>query len=106
MRSLSGTLDDGAHDFIAGGIAERMDDAAMAMAALARQRQAAIFLVELRAPADQVVDLPGSFANNELHDLAVAQAGARLQRVLDVILEAVLRRHHASDPALGIIAVT
>ena len=45
---------------IAGGIAQGMDDAAMAVAAFARQGQVAVFLVEMGAPADQVVDLLGA----------------------------------------------
>ena len=102
---LAGAVDDGPHDLEAGGVAEGVDDAAMAVAALARQGQLAVFLVEVRAAADQVVDLLGRLAHHHLDDVAVAQAGAGGQRVLDVVLEAVLRRQHAGDAALGVGAV-
>ena len=55
--ALLGAVDDGPHHLEAGGVAEGVDDAAMAVAALAGQGELAVFLVELRAPADQVVDL-------------------------------------------------
>ena len=82
-----------------------MDDAAVAVAALAGQRELAVLLVELGAPADQLVDLLRRLADDHLDDLAVAQAGAGDERVLDVVLEAVLRRQHAGDAALGVGAV-
>ena len=62
-------------------------------------------VVELGAVADQVVDLAGRLADHQLDDGAVAQAGAGGQRVLDVVLEAVLRRAHGGDAALGVAAV-
>ena len=105
VRCLPGAGDDGAHDLVAGGVAQGVDDAAVAVAALAGQGQLAVFLVELRAPVDQVVDLVGRFADHHLDDGAIAQAGAGGQRVLDVVLEAVLRRQHAGDAALGVVAV-
>ena len=52
--------DDGPHDLEAGGVAQGVDDAAVAVAALAGQGELAVLQVELGAPADQVVDLrPG-----------------------------------------------
>ena len=55
--------------------------------------------------SDQVVDLAGRLADHHLDDVAVAQAGAGRERVLDVVLEAVLGREHAGDAALGVGAV-
>ena len=63
------------------------------------------FQVELRAEADQVVDLLRGLADDQLDDVAVAQAGAGDERVLDVVLEAVLGGQHAGDAALGVGAV-
>ena len=54
--AAGGPLDDGPHDFLAGGVAQGMDDAVMAVAPFAAQRQCASLLVEVRAPADQLVD--------------------------------------------------
>ena len=68
VRRLPGAGDDGPHDLVAGGVAEGMDDAAMAVAAFARQGELAVFLVELRAPADQVVDLLRRLADDHLDD--------------------------------------
>ena len=53
----------------------------------------------------EVVDLARGLADDQLDDVAVAQAGAGDERVLDVVLEAVLRRQHAGDAALGVGAV-
>ena len=47
----------------------------------------------------------GRLADDQLDDGAVAQAAAGGERVLDVVLEAVLRRQHAGDAALGVGAV-
>ena len=92
---------DGPHDLEAGRVAQGMHDAAMAVAAFARQGDLAFFLVEMRAPADQVIDLIGGFADDHLDDVGIAQAAAGVERVFDVVLEVVLGRHHAGDAALG-----
>ncbi len=63
-----GPLDDRPHHLVAGRIAERMNDAPMAVAALARQRELAPFQIELDAETDQVVDLLRRLANNHLDD--------------------------------------
>ena len=90
----------GPHHLPAGGVAQGVDDAAVAVAALH-----ADFGVELGAVADQFVDVAGRLAHHHLDHVAVAQAGAGRQRVLDVVLEAVLRRTHGRDAALGVAAV-
>ena len=74
---LPGAVDDGPHHLEAGGVAQGVDDAAMAVAALARQGELAVLLVELRAPANQVVDLLRRLADDHLDDVAVAQARRR-----------------------------
>ena len=102
---LPGAGDDRSHDLVAGGVAEGMDDAAMAVAAFARQGELAVLLVEVGAPVDQVVDLVGRLAHHHFDDVAIAEAAAGRQRVLDVVLEAIFRRQNAGDAALGIVAV-
>ena len=59
----------------------------------------------LRAEADQIVDLLRRLADDHLDDVRVAQAGAGDVRVFDVVLEAVFGRQHAGDAALGVGAV-
>src|SRR5262249_37763398 len=102
---LPGPGDDGPHDLVAGGVAQGVDDAAVAVAALARPGELAILPVAGPAPADHVADLSGGLADDHLDDGAVAQAAARGERVLDVVLEAVLGREHGGDAALGVAAV-
>ncbi len=92
----AGLVDDGPHDLEAGGVAQGVDDAAVAVAALHADR-----LVEAGAVGDQVVDLPGRLADDELGDAAVAQAGAGGEGVLDVVLEAVLGGADGGDAPLG-----
>ena len=103
--SCLGAVDHRPHHFVAGRVAQRVDDAAMAVAAFAAQEQLAVLDVELRAPVDQLLDLLRRFADDHLDDLAVAQPRAGDQRVGDVVLEAVLGIEHAGDAALGVGAV-
>ena len=94
---LRGAVDDGAHHLLAGGVAQGVDDAVVAVAPFAPQRQAARFLVEVRAPGDQLVDLRRRLADHHLDDVRIAQAAAGGERVGDVVLEAILR---SSTPAM------
>src|SRR5205823_9094002 len=90
VRLLARIVNHGPHDLGARGVAESMDDAAVTVAALARQSELAVLHVEARAEADQVVDLLGPLTNDAIGDFGVAQAGAGGERVLDVVLEAIL----------------
>ena len=74
--SLLRAVDHRPHHFVAGRVAERVDDAAMAVAALAAQQQVAVLDVELRAPGDQLLDVLGRFADDHLDDFAVAEIRA------------------------------
>ena len=105
VRDLAGAVDDGPHHFMTGGVAQGMDDAAVAVTALARQRDLAALLVEVGAPMDQVGDLLRGLAHDQFDDVAVTETCAGGDRVLDVIFKAVLGRHDAGDAALGITAV-
>ena len=105
VRRCPGRGDDRPHHLEAGRVAERVNDAPVAVPAFAGERELAIFLVELRAPRDELLDLRGRLADDEFDDLAIAQPVARDERVFDVVLEAILRREHAREPALGVGAV-
>ncbi len=100
-----GPLDHRPHDFVAGRVAECVDDAAMAVPALAAEQQIAVLQVELRAPGDQIVDVVGRFADDHLDDFLIAEIRAGDHRVGDVVLEAVLGIDHSGDAALGVGAV-
>ena len=76
VRQFGGPLDDGPHHFLAGGVAQGVDDAVVAVAAFAAQGQAACLLVEVRSPADQFVDPRRRFAHHHLHDGRIAQIAA------------------------------
>src|SRR5205823_149535 len=77
----------------------------MAMAALAGEGKPAIFFIEMRAPANQGVDLLGGFAHHQLDHATITQASACNQGILDMVFEAVFRRQHAGDATLGIAAI-
>ena len=49
--AVAGAGDDGPHHLEARRVAQRVDDAAVAVPALAGQREMAVFLIELRPPA-------------------------------------------------------
>ena len=95
-----GAVDDRPHDLPAGGVAQGVDDASVAVAALH-----ADFRVEMGAVTDQLVDVSGRLAHHHLDHVAVAQTGPGRERVLDMVLETVFRRTHRGDAALGVAAV-
>jgi hypothetical protein len=76
------------------------------MAALARQGEMAFLFVEVRAEANELGDLARRFAHDHFNDVAMAQPAAGAERILDVILKAILRRQHPRDAALGVVART
>ena len=101
----AGALDDGPHHLLAGGVAQGVDDAVVAVAPFAAQGQLAGLFVEAGSPLDQLADARGRLADDHLDDFAIAQRAAGRERVGDVVLEAVLRVQHAGDAPLGIVAV-
>src|SRR5207237_9258709 len=92
---LLGGFDDGPHDLEAGGVAQGVHDAVVTVAALSTDVG-----VELRPVAQQLVELCGSLPYDLFNDVAVTQAVAGDERVLDVVLEAILRRAHDGDATL------
>ena len=105
VKLRAGAIDHCPHHFVTGGIAQRVNNAAMAVPALAAQHQFAVFAVEVCAPLDQLLDMPRRLADDHFHHVAVAQIGAGRERILDVVVERVLRVEHARDAALCIRAV-
>ena len=106
VRQLRGPLDHGPHDFLAGGVAQGVDDAVVAVPAFAAQRQR-------RPPADRTA-CPTRSARRSARGASrttisttsrIAQRAAGRERVGDVILEAVLGIEHAGDAPLGVVAV-
>ena len=84
MRTLGcclRALDDGPHDLVAGRVAQGVDDAGVAVAPFAAERDAAGLLVEVRAPLDQLLDPLGGLADDHLDDLGVAERAAGDERV-------------------------
>ena len=83
-------------------VTTRVDDAAMAVATLAGQRDvAALARVERGTEPHQVADRLRRLLDELAHDGFVAQPGAGGERVADVVLERVVRRQHARQATLG-----
>ena len=86
----------------AGGVVD-MDDAAVAVAALAGQvpgRSLVAVDVERHAELGQPLDRRRRILDDELDGRAVVEPGAGDHRVLDMALERVARLEHRGDPAL------
>ena len=77
-----------------------MDDAAMAVPALARQVERIAFAGERHAELDQVLDRARRGFDDMLDDLHVVEPRAGDHRVVDVGFEAVAFLEHRGDPAL------
>ncbi len=98
-------LDDRAHHFAAGLVAERVDDPGVRMAPFKAQGDVAVDLVEVGTPFDQLADPDGCLADHHLDDLRVAEPLARRKGVGDVVVEAILGVEDSRDPTLGVLAV-
>ena len=95
----------GADDLLAGGVAEGMGDAVVAVAALA-PRAKLLVLPSNRVPqaiSSRIRSRP--LADHALDDLGIAQRAARRQGVGHVIFAAIVGPHGAGDAALGVPAV-
>ena len=104
--SCAGALDHGPHDFLAGGVAQGVDDAVVAVAPFAPQGQRARLLIEVRAPVDQLAgSAPGPRGRPSRRPPRSHSAPPAVERVGDVIFEAVLGIEHAGDAPLGVVAV-
>ena len=83
----------------AGGVGD-MDDAAVAVPALAGQVQRAVLAGERHAELDQARDRARRRFDDMLDHRAVVEPGAGDHRVVDVRFEAVAFLEHRGDPAL------
>ena len=97
-------FDDSPHHLAAGGVAQRMHDAVMAVASLATQLQAAVVRVKPRAPGDQFGDPRRSLAHDRIDHILVTESAAGGERVGNMIVEAVLRVDDTGNPSLRPLA--
>ena len=93
------------HHFLAGGVAQRMDDPAMAVPAFQRQSDLAVVRVEVRPIADQLADAVRRLADDHVDDPPVAKPLSGGDRIGRVTAEIVQRIEDAGDPPLRIGAV-
>ena len=105
LGRLAGAGDQGPHHFLAGGVAQGMGHAAMAVPPFLRQRQLAVFDVEVGPPLDQLLNPLGSFADDHFHDLLVAQPLAGGHRVGGMARNIIDRIEDPGDAPLSIGAV-
>ncbi|MNY07722.1 hypothetical protein D3C86_1405390 [compost metagenome] len=106
VRVLSRLLGQRGDHGVARGV-RRVDDAAAAVAAFARQVEAQFGLRVAReghAPVDEPLDGFAPVLHDEARRSFVAQAGAGNQRVLRVLVVAVAGVEHCGDAALGPVA--
>ena len=84
-------------------VAAGVDDAVVAVPALAGQRDvgAALFGVERRAESHEVPNRLRGLGHELAHDILVAQAGACFERVTDVVVDRVARVEHPCQASLG-----
>lgn len=99
---LADRADQGAGDLRAGRVAARVGDAAAVVAALAGQRDvAAVGGVEVRAGVDEPAYGVGALGDQGAHGLLVAEARAREEGVVEVLLGGVALAERGGDAALG-----
>jgi hypothetical protein len=60
---------------------------------------------EADTPADQRLNAPRAFFDNQVDDVGMAETGARGQSVLDVKIERVITIEHGRNTALGLIGI-
>ena len=81
----------------------RVQDAAAAVGAFAREGQTPAIAVELGAPVDQLLDGGGTFFDQRVHGAAIAQTVAGGERVLLVQLHFVVVAERHGDAALRVL---
>ncbi len=106
LDGVQGRLADRRHqsagDLRAGRVTARVGDAAAVVAALAGQRDvAAVGGVEVRAGVDQPAYGVGALGDQGAHGLLVAEARARDEGVVEVLLGGVALAERGGDAALG-----
>ena len=92
------SIDDGPHDFLAGGVAQGMHDAMMAVAAFAAQSQLAGCSIEAGAPIDQFVNALAALRARPSRRPPDRKASPPAdERIGDVVFEAILGIEHAGN---------
>jgi len=82
-----------------------VDDSGMRMPPFEPQRDVAVDLVEVRAPADQLIDPMRCLPDHHLDDFRIAKAFAGRKCIGDVVVKPVVGIKDARDAPLGIVAV-
>ncbi len=100
IRKPHCVIDHGAHYFLAGGVPQGVNDAIVAVAAFAPQRDFTRFGIEMRPPFDQFANMLGRFSHDHFHDPPVAQLAAGRERVGNVIFKSIFRIEYAGDATL------
>ena len=86
-------------------VAVRVENAIAAVRALARQHQLATFAVEVRAPAQQLLDPQRPFLHQHPRRFAIHQAIASIHRVVQMQRNVFLAAHRNGDSTLCIVGV-
>ena len=92
-------------DVRAGRVAAGVDDAVAAVRGLAAERHLAVDAVEGHAEAHEVGDAVRGFGGEDARRFGVDQAGAGVQRVLEMQLGAVVGANCGRDAALRVLRV-
>ncbi len=86
-----------------GGVSVGMEHALAGMSGLKRKGELCALAVELGPPFDELMDPPGAFLHKGADRFFIAQAVARLQRVLIMDAHLVLVAHGDGDASLGVL---
>ena len=97
-------LDHGPHHLPPRRIPKRMHDPMMAVPPLASQFEAAVALIKLRAPGDQLGNPLRRLAHHRLHHIGMAQPAAGGERVGDMVVKSIFRVDHPGDATLRPLA--
>src|SRR3990170_2742813 len=98
--AVLGERGEGELDVGAGGVAAGVEDAGRGVGALAGEGDLAVLGVERHAEAHEVVDAVGGLGGEDAGGLAVYEAGAGGDRVVEVLLGGVARPDGRGDAAL------
>jgi hypothetical protein len=105
VRHRSGSCDDRSHDFRTGSVTARVDNPLLAVTTFAAECPISIFTIKLGSPANQFLDSLGGLSDHHVYDRLVAKIPPRRQRVIYVMLEAIVGIQNTGDSSLRIRAV-
>ncbi len=101
-------VDEGLGEFFAGGVAVGVDDAGEAVTPFEAEGEVvgvAGLFVEVGAPGEEFENALGTFLDDDVDGLGVAEAGAADEGVVDVRFDAVGGLEDGGDAALGVPGV-